>query len=661
MQQNRRPTIDEWEKMAPVEQQAAPQQQAAPAEPSFLQQLLNAVPQVPIVGPGADAAIGAIKGLFNTLTSLPGIASAQNALYRRQPAPDVTLQPTSPMQQVGQTLEQMSEFAVPSTMALRGAKAIAPASPFLRWATGAGLEGLGSAGMHTIQQRGDPANAEWAAGAGMLGAMIAPPVGHVMGQVGRQAERLLLRGNPQHGFDVENVFKHNLGGSVQTTFDLVSKKIDDVAAQLRAELTRPVPSHATATIADNAVTNNTTGPYLLPSGQQPRALLPQTTTGGTPRFYGGRAGVADVQQSYPYDWADPIKLHPTHRAATLHPGEFGEVVDVGPVIAAEQTVPDMRDPAQLVGWFRQLAGGAGERMVPNAQPLRGETYPLPFRQIFREGGEVVNPPHIPQRLPSGTGINVVDDPLIAAMLRGEMTPTMPVSGTLPNVDIGRMIANVEQQLHNLAPRKVGQNTALMNALETRIRQDPHIQEVLNRGGTADILEGQNIKQSMGDLGSWAFGQRSDDSNAIEQVANLMYTQLREGIENAAVAGPQRIRELNQTLGELMPIRHAAQRTLGSTADGMPLSFSDVFWLNRGYSMFPIAHMLGRTGTAANMLVKGGEALPSAAIPTLTGGVSQAAQQMQPPQIRSRNAVDPQQAEFDRLFQQLLLQQQQRGR
>lgn len=145
-------------------------------------------------------------------------------------------------------------------------------------------------------------------------------------------------------------------------------------------------------------------PILPPKLPEHRVAgyLPESAQSVPPRFYAGPAGIADARLAYPYDIQDPAQPNPQ----SISSGEPGvqQPNDIGPILAANRSIIETKDPAQLNPAFRALVPN---RYSPQSVPLGLQGLPkdVPESTLqFRPGGEIINPPEKP--IPFGS--NQVD-------------------------------------------------------------------------------------------------------------------------------------------------------------------------------------------------------------------------------------------------------------
>lgn len=157
--------------------------------------------------------------------------------------------PNSIAGQVGKLGEQVGEFFLPSGEVGAGMKALKTGSKFAKTAIRAGLEGLSAAGIGTLQT-GSPSEG------GITGAVTAGttaalgPLTKVLKPLGEKIETVLVKpgaADYADGFNVKNIFKYDVGGTLGQSFDKVKTKIDDLALRAR-QMVRSSP--ATVDLAD---------------------------------------------------------------------------------------------------------------------------------------------------------------------------------------------------------------------------------------------------------------------------------------------------------------------------------------------------------------------------------------------------------------------------
>jgi ABC-type amino acid transport substrate-binding protein len=169
-----------------------------------------------------------------------------------------------------------------------------------------------------------------------------------------------------------------------------------------------------------------------------------------------------------------------------------------------------------------------------------------------------------------------------------------------DVDVLGALADASVELGKNASRTIGRNAHIEAAIQ-RILDDPALAQLL-KNGRADLVTANQIKQGMGELGAWAYGSRDAEANAMEMVANAFYSKLRAAIEGAIPAGPTRIRQLNQTMGEIIPIKSAVIRRIPIDERQNVINLGDMIGISTGSIGLSLANRLLKSGQAANYMV-----------------------------------------------------------
>lgn len=92
----------------------------------------------------------------------------------------------------------------------------------------------------------------------------------------------------------------------------------------------------------------------------------------------------------------------------------------------------------------------------------------------------------------------------------------------------------------------------------------------------DISKVENLKEYMGTLGAWADGARDDKGKVTATVANIMYNELRQVIEDstAKMQGAQ-VKILNSQMKDLIPVKNAILKRLPVEQRNSALSLTDM--------------------------------------------------------------------------------------
>lgn len=187
------------------------------------------------------------------------------------------------------------------------------------------------------------------------------------------------------------------------------------------------------------------------------------------------------------------------------------------------------------------------------------------------------------------------------------------TGKLPDIDIMQALTDTATELGGSQARNFGSNTGIQSAIQ-KLMDDPWFQSAA-QNGKADLVTANEIKQAIGELGSWQYGMRDPDSLAMEKVANTLYSKLRKMIETASPGGPSRIKALNQAMGEIVPIRQAIIRRIPVEQRQNVLNLGDLIGVGTGNLGLSLANRLLRSGRTANAAVGLSDVLPGAAGPS----------------------------------------------
>ncbi len=190
------------------------------------------------------------------------------------------------------------------------------------------------------------------------------------------------------------------------------------------------------------------------------------------------------------------------------------------------------------------------------------------------------------------------------------------TGVVPEVDVLQAMTDVAQDFAKNPSRTFGKNVNINGAIEKLI-DDPAFQAL--KSGKADLLTANELKRAVGELGAWLDGERDPEANAMEMVANALYSKLRAGIENAAASGPEKIRALNRQMGEIIPIRQAVIRRIPVEQRQNVLNIGDLIGFSTGSIGVAMMNRLLKSGQFANVASKTGEAVTNKTGAGLFGG------------------------------------------
>lgn len=231
---------------SPQEMQAAIEKQLASSNTA------EQTPPAKATSFAGDVATGITQGIGRTLTGLgelvhkvPGVSAAVDSVYgtpglskQAFPIARAGLAPQNTGQAIGQGAEQIAEFFIPATAVTKIRTAAQTGRGFLDALLGAGLEAGSAAAVQTAQQggtQGTAGTAGFAAGA----SLAAPVVGKGLKFLGDRIEMSLVKpsvADVKDGFKVQNVYKHQLGGSLSQTYDKATAKLIELGQQMKQTL-----------------------------------------------------------------------------------------------------------------------------------------------------------------------------------------------------------------------------------------------------------------------------------------------------------------------------------------------------------------------------------------------------------------------------------------
>lgn len=138
------------------------------------------------------------------------------------------------------------------------------------------------------------------------------------------------------------------------------------------------------------------------------------------------------------------------------------------------------------------------------------------------------------------------------------------------------------------------------------------------GAKLTIDEAQTAKRAIGLKGAWEYNKTAADSG-MEKVSNELYNvvkaQVEEATNNVATqAGEKagRVKQINNELGDLMPIEQAMIRRLPVKARNNPLSLTDLMLFATGHPIAGLSHVLSRTMAGATATYAAGKAATATA-------------------------------------------------
>lgn len=187
------------------------------------------------IGAGKSV-LGTIKGGADLIRQIPGVGPA----LERGPAYDfktpITLEPQDTAQRVGKTAADIGQFMLPASSLAKVKAALKTGSGLLNALVGAGVEGA-SAGAIGSAQTGDLGKGA-VTGAVTAGTTLGAQAALAsLKPLAERIERALVKpqqADMRDGFKTANIFKHQLGGTLEQSYDKTQQAIDRASKQLQA-------------------------------------------------------------------------------------------------------------------------------------------------------------------------------------------------------------------------------------------------------------------------------------------------------------------------------------------------------------------------------------------------------------------------------------------
>lgn len=180
-----------------------------------------------------------------------------------------------------------------------------------------------------------------------------------------------------------------------------------------------------------------------------------------------------------------------------------------------------------------------------------------------------------------------------------------IKGSDKKVNVSGLLNQVKNILEQDKGKTFGANTKIDYAVRFFREELAQVTE----NGSVSLSEAQQMKRAVGKLGAWYYGARDPESNAIETVANHLYTKIRLAIENTS---PKEVAGINKQLSELIPIENAIIRRVPIAERGNIFGLSDIVTAlpaveniknPANWWLFAI-NRLSKSGRVANVLSKG---------------------------------------------------------
>lgn len=141
-------------------------------------------------------------------------------------------------------------------------------------------------------------------------------------------------------------------------------------------------------------------------------------------------------------------------------------------------------------------------------------------------------------------------------------------------------------------------------------------------GKVSLEDAQHLKRSLGLIGSWLNGAHDPESQGMERAATVLYSKVRQAIENTAMNGT-RINEINKAIGELIPIEQVAAKSLTIAERNQAIGLLDTLGLIGGLQTpkafwLPVVSRLAKSGKVGNALVQQSPSLTGTTAAPLAG-------------------------------------------
>ncbi len=193
-------------------------------------------------------------------------------------------------------------------------------------------------------------------------------------------------------------------------------------------------------------------------------------------------------------------------------------------------------------------------------------------------------------------------------LSNQLKTTLANAPAGSEIDLNDAMAETMKRLHANAAGTYGQNAAIESAAEKLAEEIPTV----TKTGKVDLATANQVKQGVGDIGSWAFGGITDELKAKEIVANALYDTLKTRIESAVSNAPGRVQQINSQLSDLIPIKNAITRRIPVAQRNAVLNLGNLLGMSSGHYWVGALNSLLQSGPAANVINAAGESAPSLA-------------------------------------------------
>lgn len=216
-----------------------------------------------MLGPGggdvlkglAKSGLGAVQGAGNLIRAIPVVGPLLSKADVN--VPGLTAQPEGMAQTAAKAIGDVGMFMVPAASLSKAKLALATGHGVLDALVGAGLDAASASGVGAIQ-KGSLQGAGTTAAVTGATSLAAPLLAKGMGYLGERIEKSLIKASSadvRDGFDVANVAKYGVGGTLSQTYDKTQKQLNTWGQTLSTVLKNTDQAGKTIDLADtmNAV------------------------------------------------------------------------------------------------------------------------------------------------------------------------------------------------------------------------------------------------------------------------------------------------------------------------------------------------------------------------------------------------------------------------
>lgn len=197
---------------------------------------------------------------------------------------------------------------------------------------------------------------------------------------------------------------------------------------------------------------------------------------------------------------------------------------------------------------------------------------------------------------------------LATELRGIVGNAKTATGQTPTVNLVDAVDNAEKALlaHG---SQIGMSPDELSQTRVALAKYREMYQSLPNGPVVPLDEAQTVKRAAGLAGAWEHGKPAAD-RGLERVANSVYGNLKQAIEQGVGTQAPELQAVNKQLGELMPLEQAIVRRIPVEARQAPLALTDWMLIATGHPIeagarmtlktFPIGIGAGAVGAASGM-------------------------------------------------------------